>query len=73
MNTEMKFKRTAQRRKHFAFWLAVLLHLALFAAIAYQHDLSGLLPDFVKEYFEKGKKQMPTALVEQPGSDYLNC
>ncbi len=64
MNTNMKFERAARRRKYFAFWAAILLHVAVIAAISSQEDLMSLLPDFIKELIGKSAGDVPIAGLE---------
>ncbi len=61
MNTNTKFEQAARRRKHFAIWIAILLHLSVFAAISSQKDLTSWLPDFIKELFDKNGADVPIA------------
>ncbi|MEZ4956137.1 MAG: hypothetical protein R2825_21440 [Saprospiraceae bacterium] len=52
MNRQKKFAQAAQRRKYFAFFAAVLLHVAIFAAISSNENLKKLIPDFIKEWVQ---------------------
>ncbi len=49
MYQQQKFARAAQRRKYLSLTAAILLHLAVFAAIANPDALKEWLPDFLIE------------------------
>lgn len=63
MNQNRKFEKAARSRSQFAICVAIVLHVAVFAAIAFQSEVKGLLPDFVKELFSKPVENAPTAAI----------
>lgn len=61
MNRQKKFAQAAQRRKYFAFFAAILLHAAIFAAISSNENLKKLIPDFIKELVQSKDNSMDNA------------
>lgn len=53
MYSQRKFKIAAQFNKVKAFFVTVLIHIAIIGTIAYSNnqDVTEYLPDFVKEWF----------------------
>lgn len=57
MYQNRKFSRAAKTRRYLAIAASILLHLGLFAAISSDNEeIKELIPDFVKELFEKDDK-----------------
>ena len=53
MYQNQKFENAARRRKYFAAVLAIILHIALFAAISNDNQsILDLFPDFIKELID---------------------
>lgn len=61
MMQNSKFERAAQQRKRWAIVATIALHLALFAAISYDNEWMGSLPDFILEMLGHTPEPAPQA------------
>ncbi len=61
MYQKRNFEQSARNRKMVAIFITAVLHIALFAAIAYPNEVAALIPDFIKDVFGDDSPSVPIA------------
>ncbi|MCR9287387.1 MAG: hypothetical protein NXI23_08400 [Bacteroidetes bacterium] len=70
MNTTKKWEKSAQNRRFKAIVYTMAFHLILFAGIVYSmnSDIKELIPDFAKEWFWDGEKDLQKEKNSKPSA-----
>ena len=70
MNTTKKWEKSAQNRRFKAIVYTMACHLILFAGIVYSmnSDIKELIPDFAKEWFWDGEKDLQKEKNSKPSA-----